>query len=220
VVIQYFSNKKTLFENQDKDFTDWKKCYDTVSEHEKNLTHSQSVKSWHLRMINSGQCGIDKPDKEIKKEILNNLSYWKNVLHKVVETLKFLTSRGLALRGANEHFGSEQNGNYLGCLELIAKFDPFISEHIKKYGNKGHGNVSYLSSNICDEFIILMCKTVVDKIIEQVKTRKYFSLIIDSTPDISKTDQLTIVLRYVMFDGTPVERFIGSFLQLGTKEKI
>jgi len=79
-------------------------------------------------MINSGQCGIDK---EMKKETLNNLSYWKNVLHRVVETLKFLTSRGLALRGQNEHFGSEQNGNYLGCLELIAKFDPFISEHIK-----------------------------------------------------------------------------------------
>jgi len=211
-----FGNKRTLFENQDKGFTDWKKCYNKVSEHEKSLTHVQSVKSWHLRMINSSQCGIDK---EMKKEILNYLSYWKNVLHRVVETLKFLTSRGLALRGTNEHFGSEKNGNYLGCLELIAKFDPFISEHIKKYGNKGHGNVSYLSSVICDEFIILMCNTVVDKIIEQVKTRKYFSLIIDSTPDISKTDQLTIALRYVMLDGTPVERFIGFLPSVGHKGK-
>lgn len=61
-----------------------------------------------------------------------------------------------------------------------------------KYGNKGRVNVSYLSSTICDKFIILMSKTVVDEIIKQVKTRKYFSFIIDSTPDISKTDQLTI----------------------------
>ncbi|KAE9542493.1 hypothetical protein AGLY_003354 [Aphis glycines] len=210
------NNKRTLFENQDKGFTDWKKCYNKVSEHEKSLTHVQSVKSWHLRMINSSQCGIDK---EMKKEIINYLSYWKNVLHRVVETLKFITSRGLALRGTNEHFGSEKNGNYLGCLELIAKFDPFTSEHIKKYGNKGHGNVSYLSSVICDEFIILMCETVVDKIIVQVKTRKYFSLIIDSTPDISKTDQLTIDLRYVMLDGTPVERFIGFLPSVGHKGK-
>lgn len=95
----FFDNKRTLFENQDKGFTDWKTCYNKVSEHEKSLTHVQSVKSWHLRMINSSQCGIDK---EMKNEILNYLSYWKNVLHRVVETLKFLTFRGLALRGTNE----------------------------------------------------------------------------------------------------------------------
>lgn len=31
-----------------------KKGYDKVSEHEKSLTHAQSVKSWILRMINCG----------------------------------------------------------------------------------------------------------------------------------------------------------------------
>lgn len=37
-------------------------------------------------------------------------------------------------------------------------------------------------------------------------------MIVDQTPDITKIDQLTITIRYVMFDGFPVERFIG-FLQ-------
>ena len=33
----------------------------------------------------------------------------------------------------------------MGLLELIAKFDPFLHEHIKQYGNRGSGQTSYLS---------------------------------------------------------------------------
>jgi len=34
------------------------------------------------------------------------------------------------------------NGNYLGILELIFQFDPFLKEYILKYGNQGTGNPS------------------------------------------------------------------------------
>ncbi|XP_065642521.1 zinc finger MYM-type protein 1-like [Hydra vulgaris] len=37
---------------------------------------------------------------------------------------------------------------------------------------------------------------------------KYYSIIVDSTPDISHKDQLTIVVRYVNKNGTPVEKFL------------
>lgn len=42
----------------------------------------------------------------------------------------------------------------------------------------------------------------------EILTTKYFSLIIDSTPDISHVDQLTYVIRYVLPNGSPVERFL------------
>ena len=57
-------------------------------------------------------------------------SYWKEVLRRVVSVVTFLVTRGLALRGSNEVFGSEHNGNYLGCLELLAEYDPFLAQHI------------------------------------------------------------------------------------------
>ena len=44
-------------------------------------------------------------------------------------------------------------------------------------------------------------------IVEQLKAAKYSCVSIDSTPDISHVDQLTIIVRYVMEDG-PVERFL------------
>ena len=35
--------------------------------------------------------------------------------------------RGLLFRGDNEQFGSPNNGNFLGLLELVAKFDIFFT---------------------------------------------------------------------------------------------
>jgi len=88
----------------------------------------------------------------------------------------------------------------MGCLELIAQFGPFLYEHIAKYGNKGRGNVSYLSSIICDEFIELMNNSVAYKIVSEINESKYFSIIVDSTPDISKTDQFTVVNGHTLYN--------------------
>ncbi|XP_037775528.1 uncharacterized protein LOC119572492 [Penaeus monodon] len=139
--------------------------------------------------------------------------YWKQVLHRCV-VIKTLSERGLAFRGDSEIIGSPNNGNYLGLLELIAKFDLFLSNHIENYGNKGTGSTSYLSKNICDELILLMGKHVLQSILDEIKQAGYFSLSVDSTPDLSHVDQLTIILRYVSPQtGVPVERFI-TFLKL------
>jgi len=95
----------------------------------------------------------------------------------------------------------------LGCLELISQFDPFLLEHLNKYGNQGKGNPSYLSANICNEFINIMGRQVLNKIISELKVAKYYSISVDSTPDLSHIDQMTFIIRYVNED-TPVERFL------------
>ncbi|XP_060861872.1 uncharacterized protein LOC132938900 [Metopolophium dirhodum] len=116
-------------------------------------------------------------------------------------------NRCLAFRGDNEIIGSPKNGNYLGVLELVAEFDPFLSTHIKDHANKKSGHINYLSSTICEELIDLMAKEVLSEIITTIKKSKYFSVSVDSTPDEAHIDQLTIVLCYI--EGiNPVERFL------------
>jgi hypothetical protein len=123
----------------------------------------------------------------------------------VVTVIKFLAARGLAFRGDNKLLGSVHNGNYLGTLEVIAHFDPFLKEHLAKHGNKGKGKPSYISSTVCDEFIALMGDKAKQVIADEIKQAKYF----DSTPDLSHVDQLTFVFRFVNASGKVVERFIG-----------
>jgi len=85
----------------------------------------------------------------------------------------------------NKVFGTADNGNFLGILELLSQFDPFLSDHIAKYGNAGKGTILYLSKTICDEVIHLMSQKVRSATVSEVKDAGYFSLSVDSTPDLS-----------------------------------
>lgn len=44
-------------------------------------------------------------------------------------------------------------------------------------------------------------------IVKELKSAKYYSISVDSTPDLSHVDQLTFIVRYVK-DGQPIERFL------------
>ncbi|XP_067127187.1 zinc finger MYM-type protein 1-like [Centruroides vittatus] len=153
----------------------------------------------------------------IKRTIFTEgFSDWKNVSVRVKKHERSTDHRHSIeiLIGRNSVEGRidtivEKSGNYIGALEYLAEFDEFLASHIKQYGSAGKGNVSYLSSTICDEFIEILNKKMLETFVTEVKAAKYFSIIIDSTPDITHVDQLTFILRYLLEDGTPIEKFFG-----------
>jgi hypothetical protein len=184
-------------------FSDWKHAPNRAVEHESNTDHKSAIIAWSSRSITARRI-----DCELVKHIETERKYWRDVLLRVVETIKFLSERGLAFRGDDETFGSLTNGNYMGILELICKFDPFLLQHVEKYGGAGKGVTSYLSKTICDELIEHIGRKVVCDIVAEIKAAKYYSISVDSTPDIFHIDQLTFIIRYVAKNGRPVERFI------------
>ena len=51
---------------------------------------------------------------------------------RVVAVVKFLSERSIPFRGHDEKWESPHNGNFMGIMELIAEFDPFLREPIVK----------------------------------------------------------------------------------------
>ena len=88
--------------------------------------------------------------------LLFECEYWKKILHRIIAIIKFISQCALACFGDNETFSSLQNGNFLGILELLSIFDPFLAEHIESTRNEGRGNVIYLSSTIVSELTDVM----------------------------------------------------------------
>lgn len=82
----------------------------------------------------------------------------------------------LPFRGLDDKIGSKNNGNYLGIFELLLKFDPFLSQHINLYANKGKGHTSYLSKTISNEFITLIAKKTRLVIVNEIKKAGYYSI--------------------------------------------
>jgi len=67
-------------------------------------------------------------DKHQEIAIRSATGYWKSILQRALDVILYCTERGLPLRGHEGKFGSATNGNFMGLLELIAKYDSFFSQ--------------------------------------------------------------------------------------------
>ena len=122
-----------------------------------------------MLMINRVTNSVIKIKASLDNQLENEKLYWFKVIERVINVIKYLVSRGLPLRGDNQDLGSTRNGNYLGTIELLAKYDNLLADHLLKYGNRGKGNVNYLYSTICDEVISLLGDNVRSTLINECK---------------------------------------------------
>lgn len=123
-------------------FHDWKNGLARLQEHENSVAHKNCVLIFLARSQE-----LSAVDKQITKQVEDEIDYWNEVLRRVISIIKKLCSRGLPLYGKDEKIGSNKNGNFLMCAELLAEYDPFLANHLTKYGGKGKGSTSYIITN-------------------------------------------------------------------------
>lgn len=130
--------------------------------------------------------------------------------------MQFLGTQGLAFRGTSDTIFKENNGNFLKLVEHISRFDTVLSEHLRRITSK-ESHVNYLSKQIQNEFIALLSCKVNEHILSELQKATYYSIILDCTPDVSRKEQMTIVVRFVhAVSGKEVivrEHFLG-FVQV------
>lgn len=66
--------------------------------------------------------------------------------------IQFLAERNLALRGSVDTLHQANNGNFLKEVELMAKFDPVLKDHIGRI-DSGMQRNTYLGKTIQNELI-------------------------------------------------------------------
>lgn len=62
---------------------------------------------------------------------------------------------------------------------------------------------TYLGKTIQNELIACISDTILRTIVVQIKESKYFSLILDCTPDVSHQEQMSVVIRTVDLKNAP-----------------
>lgn len=144
-------------------FKDWKNSGRAIKLHEHSKNHITNYLAFKRRARE-----LENIEDSFKSSLETEMEYWRQVLHRIVSVIKFLGSRGLPFCGSNQTIGSNQNGNYLGILELLSEYDPLLNNHLTQYGNKGKGRASYLSANICNEFILIIANKIENQIIDEI----------------------------------------------------
>lgn len=98
------------------------------------------------------------------------------------------------------------------AVKLLAEFDPVMNELL----NDKRKKIKYLSWKIQNEIIDILATNVRNLISQKVQESQCFSIIVDSTQDITKIDQVSIILRYTFLNFeecslTIEESFLGFY---------
>lgn len=71
-----------------------------------------------------------------------------------------------------------------------------MKEHIRRIKND-ETHVHYLGKRIQNELIQILSNAIKEKILTSARKAKYFSIILDCTPDVSHLEQMTMIIRFV-----------------------
>lgn len=190
-------------------FCDWNHASTLIHEHEISQKHAEAYLKW-IEMEHRLKAG-QLMDKELQRQFNAEKIHWRNVLQRLLAIVQFLAQRNIAFRGTSDKLDDQNNGNFLGIVQLFAQFDPVLCEHIRRIrSNEIHDH--YLGKDMQNEFIQLLSNAVVQKITDIIISAKYYSVIFDCTPDVSHVEQLTVILRCVHIVGTSIdvtEHFVG-----------
>lgn len=83
----------------------------------------------------------------MKSEIDSKITFWRDVLHRIINVIITLVSCNLPLRGHDS-----DSGNFMAISRLLSNYDATLKELLLK----PKGEINYLSPTIQNEIISLL----------------------------------------------------------------
>lgn len=180
-------------------FNNWKHVRERLSFHEGSPEHFKHMAQWteaYARLKNNAAI-----DQELIDQARKTSERWREILKRIVEIILYLAEHYIAFRGTSCKLFTPNNGNFLGLVQLLGKFDGVMMDHLRPFmETERERSVHMLSPSIQNEFISLMGRQVKLNIVKKIKRAKYFSVIMDCTPDVSHQEQTSLTIRYVNED--------------------
>ena len=203
VVVDQIGYTESLISGYD----DWRHLSRVIKIHQESKARIKACRvqeTWRAnRLIDDALDSVAKTEE----------TYWRQVLDRIVNVTLTLAQGNMPFRGQRENDTELHQGNFLSIVQLLAKYDPLLAELTRKPG----GTVKYLHHRNHDELIQILSQHVVANIVSTISSCAFFSVLTDTTSDVSKTDQMSQVFRYVTLqrdeNGVPTKISINeSFL--------
>ena len=178
-------------------YNNWKHALRDFEKHQQTKTHQNAT----IDLKNRREQDAKKTSINQKINSLREITVAKNkaYMNEIIRTIFFLSKQNIPFRGHNEKIDSLNRGNFLELVQFNKINNSILNEEV---------NCSYLGPKYQNEIIELIGGAIKKEIVKEVKGRP-FSIIIDETPDISMTEQVSFCIRYVNDLLEIKERFVG-----------
>lgn len=157
---------------------DWQNLSTKIMKHEKSHQHLEAVQIRLLWVKN------ETIEKNVEKQKSIEAQFWKDVLTRLIKIILSLTGGNCALRGNEGKKNTDSEGNFLRTIKLIAEYDPVLNKLLYNEEMK----IKYLSWKIQNELIEILALNVKKIICDEIQNAQCFTIIMDSTQDITKVD--------------------------------
>lgn len=172
-------------------YKDWKNATKAFKKHNGSVPHRFAMEAWAEFKITAkdGNRLCNMIDTGHAKLVKENREY----MAAVVKSLRYTACQGIAQRGHREGEDSENKGNFLEVLNLISEFDTTVAKKLKDNPQ----NAKYTHKDIQNEIFQVMADMVRNDISAEIREAECFALLVDETKDVSKCEQLSVVVRYL-----------------------
>lgn len=186
-------------------FRNWKNALDSDSgfkKHDLSSEHKNCSMKWvtFSRSKTTGQSVMSKISEAHQRLVQENRKY----LSIIADALLFTALQNIAQRGDDESPQSMNQGNFLQLIKLLSNHNEFFKRKVAESPE----NAKYTSPSIQNELLFTFSKLILKEISQEINQAMYFCVMCDETKDVSKTEQISVVLRYYL-NGAVHERFLG-----------
>ena len=188
-------------------FGQWKKCTgasqkdNRLTKHKNSLLHLDSSARYKAYMETklSQKTITSLLNDDHRQFVKRNREYVKII----VDTLRLTAVQNIAQRGHRESNddADENRGNFLEILNFLKNYCEILQENIPN-------NAKYTHHSVQNAVLEILSEIILEEITEEIREAEYFTILVDETKDLSKTEQLTFVIRYT-FECDVHEEFIG-----------
>ena len=188
-------------------FHDWKHATGQkgiLVTHHNSLCHQQAVVAWEQFKATQNHGSVAEL---LGSSRAQQISKNRHYIRTISEVLLLCSQQEISFRGHDESEGSLNKGNFLQILGLVAKHDPIVGERLFH----GSRNAKYTSHMIQNNILAVMASLVRKQICHSVQKACFYSLMVDETKDLSKHEQMSVVVCYVDGETEPAlirERFL------------
>lgn len=176
----------------------WKKALTVFNKHEMAQSHKDSVVAWRGYQATTQQGDVVQM---MMSAEANEIAMRRDYLKRIAAVTSMLGAQGLPLRGNDESIESTNRGNFVACMELLRKFDPFM----QKYNPPS--NATYMAPVSQNEMIECCAQEVTSVIVSEIIRSKMYSIMADEARD-GRSEQLAVCVRYVS-EGGVKEHFLA-----------
>lgn len=117
-------------------------------------------------------------------------------MRSIIEVLLLVARQNIPLRDHNEKSTSLNQGNFIEILKVFGRHHALLLNHLEKVNSKNRNRLSILSHQCQNVLLSIIGNQIRSSIIFKplIMKASLFSIIIDTTTDVSNIEQFTFVV--------------------------